>query len=141
MKSTPSQADRIAWSSVISASRKSKRSTMPVRLAMRPSERLSIPRTWSPQAISVWAIFDPMKPATPVIRYLAMVRRIANLSLLPLPSPSQNAAHLLGRNRKALGNTSDFLIFFFPDLGDYNFGKLLGKLLERLFTGNALRPG
>src|SRR5580704_14282911 len=41
-----------------------------VRFCRFPVERLSMPRTWSPCARTARARDDPMKPATPVMRYV-----------------------------------------------------------------------
>src|SRR5438270_1996895 len=136
----PAQAERIASSSVMSAWRKSIRSKISARFSWRPCERSSIPRTCSPRATNACAIFDPMKPSTQVIRYLATLMRIANL-FFSFSRPGQNASHLLWRDGEPLGHARDLLSFFLPHFGNHDLSKLLSQFLERLFAGNALRPG
>src|SRR6266850_7460216 len=48
------------------------RGRISVRFSRLPVERLSTPRTWSPCASTARASADPMKPATPVMRYVAI---------------------------------------------------------------------
>src|SRR6185437_10165522 len=48
----------------------------PNQVLRRPWLKLSNPRTSSPRATSAWTRFDPIKPAAPVTRYLAMDKRI-----------------------------------------------------------------
>src|SRR5437660_70284 len=62
----------MASRSRMSASWKSMRLSIAVRFSRLPVEKLSLPRTSSPRSSRARTSEDPMKPAAPVTRYLAI---------------------------------------------------------------------
>src|SRR4051812_15196983 len=106
-QSTPLHASASAAAFMMESLRKSS-AVSAAMLPARPVERSSMPRTLSPRASNARAMLEPMKPATPVMRYVRIylligsrIGAITNYALRLLPL----AAHNVGR-RDALGGVA-----------------------------------